>query len=121
MVVKGFNAQSRHSNRLVSPNKKQRNDFNFLTVELPDKYTTIEEKYNAIIFISANIDSYFPINEINSQAQNNIWTIISHATHAYGMLNKEYKNREGSETKLQKLQEKIDHLEKELEKKNWNS
>ena len=118
MVVEGFNAQSRHKNRLVSPNKKQRNDINFLTVELPDKYRTIEEKHNAIIQISANIDSYFPIHEINSQVQSNIRTIISHATHAYGVLNKEYKNREGSETKLQKLQEKIDHLEKELEKKN---
>ena len=116
-----LNRQSRHNNRLVSPNKKQRNDINFLTVELADKYGTIEEKYSAIIQISANIDSYFPINEINSQAQNNIRAIISHATHAYEVSKKEHNNREDSETKLRQLQEKIDLLEIELAQKNWNS
>ena len=102
MVFEGFDRQSRHNNRLVSPHKKQRKDISFLTVDLADKYGIIEEKYNAIIQISANIDSYFPINEINSQAQNNIRAIISHATHAYAMLNDEHINRQDSETKLRK-------------------
>ena len=120
MVFEGFNPLSRHNNRLVSPNKKQRKDITFLTVDLADKYGTFEDKYDAIIQISANIDSYFPINEINSQAQNNIQAIISHATHAYGMLKKENNNREDSETKLRQLQDKVEILEKELEK-IWSS
>ena len=92
-----------------------------MTVDLADKYGTFEDKYDAIIQISANIDSYFPINEINSQAQNNnIQAIISHATHAYGMLKKENNNREETETKLRQLQEKVEILEKELEK-IWSS
>ena len=117
MVFEGFNRLSRHNNRLVSPNKKQRKDITFLTVDLADKYETFEDKYDAIIQISANIDSYFPINEINSQAQNNIQAIISHATHAYGILKKENNNREETETKMRKLQDKVEILEKELEKK----
>ena len=63
-----------------------------LSIKGPDKYATIDEKYNKIVEMSTNIELYCPEIGSNSKSYRNIKNIFANATNAY-MMNKECHKR----------------------------
>ena len=87
-----------------------------LSIKGPDKYATIDEKYDKIVKMSTNIELYCPEIDSNLKRYRNIKNILAHATNAY-MTNKDLcQEIEYSENEISCLEEKLKHAENELKK-----
>ena len=92
-----------------------------LSIKDPDKYATIDEKYNNIVKMSTNIELYCPEIDSNLKSYRNIKNILAHATNAY-MMNKELcQDIENTENKISCLEEKTETCRKSIKKEKTRS
>ena len=84
------------------------------SIKCPNKYATIDEKYNEIVKITTNIELYCPEIESNLKCYRNIKNILAHKTNTY-MINKELcKQVEYSNKKISYSEEKLKDAENEF-------
>ena len=88
------------------------------SIKGPDKYATIDEKYNNIVKVSTNIELYCPEIDSNLKFYRDVKNILARATNTY-MMNKELcQEIENTENKISCLEKKLKHAENQLKKKN---
>ena len=102
-----FDRVSRHK-KLVSPVKSRKNA-NIQILELPDKFEEGDDKYDKMIELSSNMESYFPSVEPRSASWNNVKALICHATHAYSSLKYNSNQLTSADIKIIVLEKKMNN------------
>ena len=115
--IRSFNHESRHKkkNKVVSPDRKG-NKASTLNIKLPDEYKDDGEKYEKMIAVSSNMDSYFCSLKPDTDTWENVRSVVCHATSAYSNLEYTKKQLDMADSKISALEKQIKKLEDDIAK-----